>query len=121
MKGDLYYTFDGDCVGKMLERYMILSDAKSLKELSDAINEAMSLIEKYAEKLGCQVIFSGGDSILLKGQLDDSNRQEIKDLFYNTTGITLSCGQGGSIVEAMLNLKLAKSQSSAIRDEDKQG
>lgn len=105
-----YIGLDGDSIGKHIERILIEEDVDELEEFSLSVKNALSEIEKVVNQKKGKVIFSGGDSILFRGDFDIEFTENILDIFHKKTGKTASIGLGESTSEAYLGLKIAKSK-----------
>jgi len=104
--------FDGDNVGVTIEKNLTMGNVTEAKEISNAIKKSLDLMEVEIQKHhSVEIIIIGGDDLLLKFIDNDINQQLIKNLikiFEATTSLSMSCGVGDSINEAIYNLHLAK-------------
>ncbi len=104
--------FDGDNVGVAIEKMLTIGDISKAQKLSTAIKEALGLMENEIKKYNSvEIIIIGGDDLLIKFIDTDIHQQLIKNLiqiFETTTSLSMSCGIGDSINEAIYNLHLAK-------------
>jgi hypothetical protein len=107
----LYAFFDGDGIGDTLEILLLEGSVSEAIAFSERIDHALSVIETKLNPLkGIEIIILGGDDILIKYDYLRHSEiiDEIKSLFQNITGNSMSCGVGNSIPQAIQNLHLAK-------------
>lgn len=107
-----YLAIDGDDVGRRLEYFTITNNMQDLSEFSTAFKDAMCWLENIiTHDLNATIIFSGGDNLLAKLQLNDATKISIDRLrleFAQRAPATLSIGLGDEPRQAYLALKLAK-------------
>ena len=108
-----YAFFDADNVGAAIE--MLLREDKLDQgiNLSNKIKQAFREIEeKFLTSAQIKILISAGDDLLIEitsqSQNHDSFLNETRKLFFEITGLSLSCGVGDTIPEAVQNLYLAK-------------
>lgn len=105
-----YLGLDGDSIGRHIERLLIEEELDELENFSKSVKASLKEIEKLVNQNNGKVIFSGGDSILFRGEFDLEFAIKILKVFYQITGRTASIGFGNNTSEAYLGLKLAKSK-----------
>lgn len=110
MKDNIYICIDGNSVGKVIEKYILLSDLIQLKEFSNALSNTIILLTDYIEKKKGKVFLSGGDNILALVPVGvlDSIIQEVVCICIHD--VKFSIGLGYSSLDAFLALKYAKVQ-----------
>lgn len=108
----LFAYFDGDNVGNTIEILLIenrISEAILLSEnIKSAISKIGILLNNYE---GLETLIIGGDDILIKfdsKQYGIEHLEEIRSLFGQFTGLTMSCGVGISCSDAIRQLYMAK-------------
>jgi c-di-AMP phosphodiesterase-like protein len=108
----VYVAIDGDDVGSQLEYFVIMNNIQELKKFSDNYNNAMSWLSKTIQhRLSAEIIFSGGDNLLLAVEEQFSLIDKLREInaeFSQKGNRTLSIGIGRSPREANVALKLAK-------------
>jgi hypothetical protein len=99
-----YYAIDGDDIGKMLEKYILLNDIDGVKRLSGYVDNFLKSLEDYFVAEGADIVFSGGDSLLACSDMYiDISIEKI-----NFGEISFSIGVGCSPSTSLLALKKAK-------------
>jgi CHASE3 domain sensor protein len=112
MTSYIYVLGDADNIRKKLQGYLLSGDLESLRRFSSGLTEGVRLVARLAqESMSAEVIFSGGDEVLLR--LDASlfsldELRKIKSRFEEYVGATISFGAGSTTEEAFLNLARAK-------------
>lgn len=111
-RSSLYAFFDGDGVGDVLRIFLLENQTRRASELSEKISATLSGIagrlrgEEYVE-----VLIAGGDDLLIRFEADRyqlSLIEQVRTEFRRNTGISMSCGIGRSIPDAIRHLDLAK-------------
>lgn len=104
----MYIALDGDDVGRHIEKYLIENKERDVAELSEQITKTVQEITVYLQRIGFEIIFSAGDSILCKGKSID-----IRKLSYYLASknkiCTFSVGIGNTLEKTYVALKYAKS------------
>jgi len=107
-----YAFFDGDNIGDTIEKLLIEKRVDEATLLSENINKSVHNLEKLLRsKNGVEIIILGGDDLLIKFDSEECDVKllnEITILFENTCGLSMSCGVGTTILEAIQNLHMAK-------------
>ncbi|PYP86598.1 MAG: hypothetical protein DMF61_13030 [Blastocatellia bacterium AA13] len=104
--------FDGDNIGNTLDNLFNSGRIDDAKHLSESIKRAIFQIETLVRATdGAELIIAGGDDVLVKFDSEKSGPeylQAISDLFTKYTGLSMSCGVGNNLNQAIGNLMLAK-------------
>lgn len=107
-----YLAIDGDDVGRRLEYFTITNNMEALSNFSTAFNDAMYWLENIVtHEFNATIVFSGGDNLLARLQVNESSKRSIEQLrigFAQQAPATLSIGLGDEPRQAYLALKLAK-------------
>ncbi|MBI1764795.1 MAG: hypothetical protein HYR56_25575 [Acidobacteria bacterium] len=110
-----YAFFDGDNIGNSIENLLNNGRVKEATHLSESIKLAIFQIESLINSTtGAELIIAGGDDVLIKYDFDkhDYNFLEnIASIFTKHTGLSMSCGVGDNVPQAINNLMNAKQQS----------
>lgn len=107
--GYVYVTFDGDNIGKLVERAEAKNDEKTLSEVSKKIKIAEDMFRTWISRVGGEVIETGGDEGL--GKIPESKIDKIEDfrqLYKDITDNTVTVGIGKIIPEASKARMLGK-------------
>lgn len=110
-----FIALDGDNVGQKLEFYMFTNDIEQLKLFSLSFARKMEwLIGTFIKELDAEVIFCGGDNLLvnISKRRNTSDLAEVLKLLFlefADVGHTVSAGIGNTPREALIALKFAKS------------
>jgi minimal CRISPR polymerase domain len=107
-----YVGIDGDNVGSVLERLLILEQIAELHAFSGHMTELVSKLANAFSAAGGQIIFQGGDGLFAVFDSEVS-RPPIEELVIAQKLITFSVGSGTTVREAYLALKIAKAQGKA--------
>lgn len=102
--GKLYYSFDGDQVGRRIQTMILENDVPSLLELSRTVSACVTELHDQLVRLGCDVLFAAGDSVMAVGPAG----LPIEDLPLKVNGLTFSVGIGSTPREALIALARAK-------------
>lgn len=109
-----YAFFDGDNVGNTIDNLLNSGRVQEATHLSESIKSAIFQIELFVRSTeNAKVIISGGDDVLIEYAPEKSEGnflQSISQIFTNHTGLSISCGAGNSVVQAILNLENVKSR-----------
>ncbi|MBE9116899.1 hypothetical protein IQ249_13410 [Lusitaniella coriacea LEGE 07157] len=107
-----YAFFDGDNIGISIENLLNNGKIKEASRLSESIKFAIFKIESFIHlSEGANIIISGGDDILIKYDSEQYNHQfleKITQIFSGYTGLSMSCGVGKNISQAINNLMIVK-------------
>jgi hypothetical protein len=108
------YTYiDGDNIGLLIERSFLENDEFSLIEINIGVKESIDLITKYLIEQNQEIVFSGADGIICKG--DDLDIQDTLDFIrLNNIRITYSIGEGLTLRDCYIALRYAKSLNKNI-------
>ena len=99
-----YYAIDADEIGKTLEILLLENQEKEVAAFSKKITLSVNMVRKYFEEQNADIIFAGGDNILVKS----STEIQIIAPLPSVGNITWSVGIGNTIDKATLALKKAK-------------
>ena len=102
---------DVDQVGDRLELYLLGEDVEGARMFQDQIQDSMRWLRHALEQIGCELLYSGCDDVLFQiqaGGYQHSAVEQLREQFSRRTGCTLSYGFGGTISEALRNLRVAK-------------
>lgn len=116
--GPIYVIGDGDNIRQRIEREIFGGDLNACREVSNAISCAMERIKSVALSAdGWDVVFCGGDDILLKVEAaaysPDFIRQ-MMDEFSRASRSTICFGAARSLPAAYLNLRRAKTRGNGV-------
>jgi hypothetical protein len=119
----IYILGDGDQVRSKVEYYLFTYQLEDLTSFSQHLIQAVEEVKTLAiVTMKAQVIMAGGDDILLCVHKEDylvSHIQKLSEVFFDTSGVTISFGVGNTIETAYLNLRKAKiSKTSKIIEEE---
>ena len=107
--GQLFFSFDGDEIGKRHAAAVLSDDTNEISDISSKITEANEMVRDFVESNGGQMISFGGDEGLFSAPADfvELLEQLRKDYEY-MVGATLSIGYGSKPSEAGKALLEAK-------------
>lgn len=109
----LYALGDADNIRRRMEGMLLSNNLRGLAETSTSLSNAIQDLGDRAEKvMKAEIVFRGGDDILLLVQPENFEQESLRELmedFEEKTGSTISFGVGSSAEEAFLNLARAKS------------
>jgi len=104
----IYIALDGDDVGRHIEKLIIENKERDVAELSKQITHTVQEITTYLQRIGFEIIFSAGDSILCKGE--SINIWELFNYLAKTNKIcSFSVGTGNTLEKTYVALNYAKS------------
>lgn len=107
-----YIRIDCDNVGDKIELFLYQNNTLEAQKISDTIKKNINwLAVQFSEKLKGEILVIGADDILFKTSIEYYNKktiEELKLIFFEKSGITISIGVGNNILDAMKNLKIAK-------------
>lgn len=108
----LYIAADGDDVGRKIEFFIVTNQIELLSNFFHNFQSSMLWLgEKLSNEFNAQIIFNGGDSILVSLQADNISLSKLESLrieFSSFSQATLSFGIGNNPRQAYFALKLAK-------------
>ncbi|WP_156825309.1 mCpol domain-containing protein [Elioraea tepidiphila] len=99
-----YYSFDGDQIGRRIQTLILENAAQEAAVFSRNVSEAIELLTKELQCLGCQVLFAAGDSVMAVGPPGIP----IERLLSPRRGISFSVGIGKTPRDALVALSRAK-------------
>ncbi len=107
-----YAFFDGDNIGSTINSLLNNGRIEEATYLSECIKKAISQIEQYVNSIhGIELIIAGGDDILISYENRENEAlllKNISSIFIKKTGLSISCGVGNDVSEALVNLTNAK-------------
>ena len=102
----LFVAIDGDDVGVTLEALVLRGGVADLASFSRCVTARMAALTQRLEDMGAQVIFAGGDSILVEFALPEIDLAWLHEL--PASPCTFSVGIGHDLMTAYLALRVAK-------------
>lgn len=107
-----YAFFDGDNIGPTIEILLTENRIDEAMRLSENIKIALFEIEQILKSSNdVKIIVLGGDDILIQFnpmQYDLEFLENIRGIFKEKTGISMSCGVGKDVPQSIWNLHMAK-------------
>lgn len=109
-----YIRLDADSIGDRIEYYLLCDDWKMANEVHENIQNSMfSLKDFISTQEEYELLMTGCDDFLIGTNVSDilkivSFADIIREQFYKLSNETLSAGIGNSVVEALMNLRKAK-------------
>ena len=108
----IFLHFDADNIGNLIELLLLDGKLEEAQRMSCKIKSAMNELRNTLERdFGAKVhIFAGDDLIVsLSGRMPTGERiQDMRNVFKKMSGVTISCGSGFSVEDALANLRRAK-------------
>ena len=109
----IFIACDGDNIGSLIERAIMDNDEASLSRCSKEVSQAVKILELWFIEAGGQIVFSGGDNLLIR--IEKTNNRGFEKLPpLRSSAISFSVGIGGSPREAWTALKYAKTNKPAV-------
>ncbi|TAN49938.1 MAG: mCpol domain-containing protein [Methylococcaceae bacterium] len=109
----IYVIGDGDNIRQRMEQQLLYGKLDECKKVSEAITAGMRCVnDVITARKGWEVVFCGGDDILVKVCASDYDPNLIRkaiDEFERCSKSTICFGSASSLQEAYLNLRRAKS------------
>lgn len=109
----MYAYIDGDDIGLKIEKSFMDNNEKKLKEVNDEVKKIIDKITNYLIINKLEIIFSGADGIICKGE-----KLEIKELLIfirnESKKLTFSIGVGETLCDSFLSLRYAKTNGKNI-------
>lgn len=110
-----YAFFDGDNIGNTIENLLANGKITEARHLSESIKLAIFQIELFVNSVeDAEIIIAGGDDVLIRY---DANKcsyrllEYISSIFTKQTGLSISCGVGNNVSQAIDNLINVKKQN----------
>lgn len=104
----MYIILDGDDIGLKIEKSFMDNDEVSLKQINEDIKNIGEIISLYLVKEGFEIIFSGADGIICKGE--EINIKNLSDFVKEKClPYTFSIGIGDNLKSSFIALRYAKS------------
>jgi len=118
-----FLSIDGDKIGAKLEALIITEELEQASLFSDNVTSAVCLMKKFIQEKRGMIVFSGGDNILAKFEDSENSDliakgliQHLNNIFFESTGCTMSIGIGSRPRDAFLALRLAKGSDTKLID-----
>jgi hypothetical protein len=112
-----YIFGDGDRVRERLDGFLFNHELNALSQLSKRLEQAVrTLAQRLQATMAAETIVAGGDDLIVRIPIDRYRRDELEGLammYQEQTGATISFGVAPTIEGAYLNLRRAKSSSTA--------
>jgi minimal CRISPR polymerase domain len=113
-----YAFFDGDNIGNTIENLLNNGRIREATYLSESIKLAIFQIELFINSTNdVKLIIAGGDDVLIEYNTEKYNYtflEKVSKIFNKHTGLSMSCGVGENISEAISNLASAKQHREGI-------
>jgi hypothetical protein len=107
----VFFSVDGDDVGKLIERGLLDNDEQFLTETSEQIKQWLKKLELMITELGGTVVMSGGDMLLSSIENACIEKVLLKlSVVQQSFEFTCSAAIGRTMPEVYFALKLAKSK-----------
>ena len=104
--------FDGDDIGSTLELLLLDDHIQEARDYSNSIIQAFEVITfSLVGNFEANVIIGGGDDLLVCFPTERVSRvdiEELRQIFFQACGRSVSVGSGTSAAEAVNNLRRAK-------------
>lgn len=108
-----FIYIDGDNIGLKIEQSFLNNDEKKLSEINAMVTNAVKNISTYLLTRKQEIIFSGADGIIAKG-----NNIDLSELLKVVRGadmnLTFSIGIGNTLNDSYIALRYAKSYNKNI-------
>lgn len=105
----VYVAIDADNVGEQVGNAVLNNDEAQLSDLSSNINSGVGVFSQWAEGAGGKVISSGSDEAILKVPASEMEKlDEIRSIYKQKTGFSISVGIGSTVAESAKALIYAK-------------
>lgn len=105
----LRLTYDGDGCGRKVGRAIIANDEKGLHNISAKIDLGSEIVNHWVSEHGGKKISGGGDEGSFTLPEESAKKiEELREKYYESTGITISVGIGKDLSEAGRSLLSAK-------------
>lgn len=108
-----YLYIDGDNIGLKIEQSFLNNDAEELRIVNLAVINAIEKITSYLTSNDQEIIFSGADGIIVRGNNLDI-KALLKKIRSTDKNFTFSVGIGNSLSDAYIALRYAKSYSKNV-------
>lgn len=113
-----YAYFDGDNIGNSIENLLSNGRVQEATHLSERIKLAIFQIELFIDSTNdAEILISGGDDVLIKFDSEKHNYlllEKIARIFVKNTGLSMSCGVGDNVNQAISSLMSVKQRSKGI-------
>ena len=113
-----YAYFDGDNIGNSIENLLSRGRVPEATHLSERIKLAIFQIELFVESINsAEIVISGGDDVLIKFDSEKHDYlllEKVASIFSKNTGLSMSCGVGDNVNQAISSLMSVKQRSKGI-------
>jgi hypothetical protein len=110
-----YAFFDGDNVGNTIDNLLSNGRIAEATHLSESIKLSIFQIELFVKTIeNAEIIIAGGDDVLIRYDSQKCNFELLKNissLFTKQTGLSMSCGVGDNVSQAIGNLTKVKEKN----------
>jgi minimal CRISPR polymerase domain len=110
-----YAFFDGDNVGNTIGNLLGNGRIAEATHLSESIKLSIFQIELFVKSVeNAEIIIAGGDDVLIRYDSQKCNSElleNISSLFTKQTGLSMSCGVGDNVSQAIDNLTKVKQKN----------
>ncbi|WP_338555589.1 mCpol domain-containing protein [Paenibacillus sp. KS-LC4] len=109
-----YIRLDADNIGDKIEYFLLCNDWEKARDIHNKIQNSMEIIGEFVRGNEDYILLMTGCDDLLIGTNEESVlkvavfTESIRNHFNKLCNETLSAGIGNSIVEAIMNLRKAK-------------
>lgn len=108
-----FIYIDGDNIGLKIEQSFLNNDEEKLSEINHIVINAVKNISTYLITKKQEIIFSGADGIISKG--NNINLSELLKVVRDAdTNLTFSIGIGNTLNDSYIALRYAKSYNKNI-------
>ena len=104
----VYMAIDGDDMGKMVEEGLLTDDPEVSRKISQDIQKAHEEIEKATKSVKGEVIFDGGDNMLLYVPFNEDFFDICRKAYVQYTEHTATIGVGERPIQAHFSLVYGK-------------
>lgn len=108
----LYVYVDADKVGDLLELHLLDGNVDAAGQVHINVQNAIQhLRARVLEIPTAEIVFSGCDDVLFTLSSETYDKRiidEIRELFYQETELSISAGVGHDVPSSLLNLRRAK-------------
>lgn len=108
-----YIYIDGDNIGLKIEQSFLNNNERDLLEINSKVTNAVKHITSYLITCKYEIIFSGADGIISKGELMNFHNL-LKIVRAIDSELTFSIGIGNSLKDSYVALRYAKSYGKNI-------
>lgn len=114
-ENQIYVLGDGDRIRERIEKHLLNNELELCTKLSHDLIKAINTIKNVAiSRMRADIIIAGGDDIILRVEAKRYQKEhiyELRSIFNEISGSSISFGIGNSVTDAYVNLRRAKSSS----------